>query len=221
MSITVDTAATSKDMTTLTHVKAMLGITTTTDDTLLDALIDQASDLIRKYCGRIFEQETVTETLPGTGTTRLTLERTPIVSVASVKVNNSAITASEFTIEDPDAGLLLRHDDGTPPSPASWALPGRLSDGLSLHLRHQSRSNNVEVKYVGGYKMPKDTKPDFPRDIEQACVDLVKATYLHRQDDPRIRTQKIGDASETLVTEAQLPPAAKDILDRWRRIYLT
>ena len=65
MSVTVVAQAGTWLLTTRDTVRAMLGITTTDDDGLLDDIIDRASRSIARETRRVFGVETVTETLDG------------------------------------------------------------------------------------------------------------------------------------------------------------
>ncbi len=218
MSITVDVAASETDLTAKAAFKVEMSISGAGDDDFINTLIAQASDAIRKFCGRKFERETITETLPGTGTTRLWLTRTPISSITSVTVDNATVASDEYTIEDSEAGLLLRHDDGSPPAPKSWALPGMLQWGLSRVPVKESGSNNITIAYISGYLLPSEDGRDLPEDIERACIDTVKALYQGRKDSGRVKSQKIGDAAETINIETGLSPNAELLLDPWRRL---
>ncbi len=218
MGITVDTAASETDLTAKAAFKVEMVISGSGDDDFINTLIAQASDAIRKYCGRKFERETITETLPGSGNTRLWLTRTPISSITSVTVNDSTVATDEYTIEDAEAGLLLRHDDGSPPAPKVWALPGMLSWGLSRAPIRESGSNNITIVYVSGYLLPAEDNRDLPEDIERACIDTVKALYQGRKDSGRIKSQKIGDAAETINLDTGLSPNAELLLNPWRRM---
>lgn len=216
--ITVDTAASDTNLTIRTTFKTEANVSGVTDDGFIDSLISQASDAIRKYCGRKFERESITETMPGTGSSRLLVTRTPIVTLTSVTVNGTLVDSDEYTLEDADLGLLLRHDDGTPPAPKPWSTPAYLHMGLSREIVKSSGSNNISVVYVAGYLLPGEGSPTLPSDIERACLDIIKARYLARENDPNIRSQKIGDASETRVAGDGLTVVAKTLLDPWRRI---
>jgi len=217
VSITVDTAAAETDLTVKATVKTEMSISGSGDDDFIDALITQVSAAIRKYCGRKFERESITETLPGSGTSRLFLTRTPIVSVTSVTVDNAAVASDEWTIEDADAGFLLRHDDGAPPAPEVWALPGMLQWGLSRARVKESGSNNITIVYVSGYLLPGEGSRTLPEDVERACIDTVKALYQGRKDSTRLKSQKVGDASEVIDIATGLSPTSEMLLNCWRR----
>ena len=68
----------------LEEVKLYLGMTVTTNDTLLEMLIDSASSYIESYTNRIFEIQEYTEIINGTGTNRLPVSYAPIFNVNSV-----------------------------------------------------------------------------------------------------------------------------------------
>src|SRR5262245_45704435 len=77
----------------------------TSKDSIIDALIVDASDEIQREFQFLCRQ-TYRETLPGYGSTRLMLSRTPIVSLSSVAHNSEPIT--DYVIENKEVGFLYR-----------------------------------------------------------------------------------------------------------------
>lgn len=152
MAITVSTTARSFRLTRKEYVKLLLGISASTDDELLDALIDGASAAIRSYCNREFVRQAYTETLSGFGGIHLMLERTPIVTVSAVSRNGDVVT--DYSIAKRDAGWLYRQ--------AGWLWDVQVWPGLSggggfldfgSPLPRQEEPL-VSVDYVAGYISP-------------------------------------------------------------------
>ena len=213
MPITVNTAADDQRLTTLSRVKLELGISNNDSDQLLNGYIKQASDLITRYTGRVFAEETVTETLPSNGDPILVLERTPISSVTQIKYDGSTVSSTEYLIQDPEAGILFKENGWT---------------STILYVSHITRwptrfgKYDWSVQYVAGYKLPNSSAPDLPEDVERACLDTVKAWYHDREENPNVVSQKTGDASETRFKSADgsagVPPVTLKMLERWRRV---
>lgn len=202
------TSATSKQLTTVTAIKAELGITDTTQDALLGSLIDQASDAIADYCGRPFAREVYKETIPGHGSNRLVLNRTPIVSVASVVADSEIIL--DYLIEDPGAGILYRKTGWRWTPPIGWNITYFPLSGQEELL--------FAVQYAAGYLLPADTGRTLPQSIEKACIETVKLWYLGRDRDQALASEKFGDLQSNYNQVQGFPPSAVQLLVPWRRI---
>lgn len=81
--------------TTLTSLKAHLGITDTAQDTVLTSLIETATELIDTDLGENLEIRTKTRRIDGSGTNRIIMENT-INSVIYVK---DVYTLSTYTVD--------------------------------------------------------------------------------------------------------------------------
>ena len=142
------------DLTDLDTVKAWLGVTTATSDTLLGGLITAVSSFVANYLGRQILTASYVETYRGNGQCELLLRNFPITAVTSVAFAGQTITAAA----DPVAltsGVLF--DDRT------LTLIGyRFPTGLP-----------VVVSYTAGYATP-------PPDIGQAAVELVGEAFRRR-----------------------------------------
>ena len=183
--ITYRTYPTSTLLTTKRRVKVELGLslTDTSKDELLDDLIAEASASIEGYCGRAFGRAAVTETLPGTGRTRLMITRTPVVTVTSVAYNDSTISSSEYVIEDADAGFLYR-DDGWYWTVAqdAGALVPRYVPSLGI--------NDYTVQYTGGYLLPGD-------DVHAATLTMATSTACLKDSGSNLPLLVAGDRITT------------------------
>jgi hypothetical protein len=122
---TVTQAANNYDLTDLPTAKDELSIKTldTSNDPFLKRAISQASALISNYCNRVFQVESISETIyidqdpypyqvPG-GVQPLQLSRWPLFAVASVKqvlsatVTNTLVAGRDYKVI-PATGLLIR-----------------------------------------------------------------------------------------------------------------
>lgn len=227
MSITVVEQAGTWFLTTLARVKAELGITETTDDTMLIDLIDRASSAIAEETGRVFGVETVTETLDGSGSRLLGLSRTPIIEVVTVTEDDVEIT--DYSVEDKRVGALYRA--------AGWGRSGGLrmwgSEAFSSGyiLPGIGASLRYAVTYQAGYVLPVEASPylmpgyddaqNLPGAVEQACLETVKAWYMDRDADPGVSSVQVGQLKVSYRNEdgsigGSLPAAA---LGRLRNYY--
>lgn len=120
-------------ITTLATVKEYLGLTGTEEDSLLNRLIDWATDFIHSYCGRIFPQGSYDEYYDGDGTEGLLSQQFPIVSVSSLEVDGVVKDSTSLVIYAPLG--LIRLKSGTFPK----------------------GKQNVRLQYTAGYAtLPKD-----------------------------------------------------------------
>src|SRR5581483_4195480 len=103
---------TSYDLTTLAIVKDELGITGTKSDATLKRYLSSASASAAQYCNRVFPVETIKDQIwaqrdryprivPG-GIPALKLSRFPIVTVASVTEDGTALVQDTDFIIDAD-----------------------------------------------------------------------------------------------------------------------
>jgi hypothetical protein len=120
-------------LTTLATVKEYLGLTGTGEDSLLNRLIDWATDFIHSYCGRTFPQGSYDEYYDGDGTDTLLSHQFPIVSVNSLEVDGTVKDSTSFVLYAP-LGII------------------RLKSGVFPRGK-----KNVRLQYTAGYAtIPKD-----------------------------------------------------------------
>ncbi len=120
-------------LTTVANVKAYLGITGSTDDALIENLIDRVTDFIKRYCNREFTKSNYDEYYDGNGTGCLFLPNYPVVSVASLEIDGIIKASTDYAIYA-DAGMVRLKNE-------------KFTDGVL----------NVHVTYTAGYAtVPKD-----------------------------------------------------------------
>jgi len=148
----------------LTTVKARLGITDTTDDTLLTNMIAHASGRFDVQCRRLFTRTVNKEDEFVGDDTELRLICYPIETVASFHLKYDE---TEGWVLESDVDYLIRR--------------GSL---ISLHGKLASEAEQLKVTYTGGYVLP-GTAPvgsevALPSEIEQGCVEQVSYWYQNR-----------------------------------------
>lgn len=216
MTVTITSASTDFRLTTLSRVKDELSISSTSSDAYLSTLILEASDFITDYTNRDFAKQAYTESIGATGTPMMVLDRAPIVSISQIRYNGSTVSSTAYSISNANAGTIQK-DDGWADSQIYHQNINAFPTGYAKKL--------WEIDYVAGYKLPNSTDtgtsaPALPYDIQRACVEIVKASYLRKGQDPMVKSQKTGDASETLFDGAftsAIPPLATSILSGWIR----
>lgn len=162
MPLTVTTVAPTLRLTTLAAVTAELG-QASSDNALVNTLIDQASSAIVAYCHRPFARETMTETLPGFNDMRLQLGRTPVVSVTAVTIYGQIITG--YGVESADRGWLYftsYSGSGNAWDREQWPSSQLRNAGLSASGRFMDMGTPlprqdepvISIDYTGGYILP-------------------------------------------------------------------
>ena len=159
MTLTVTTAAPKTRLTTVARVKAELGITASTDDTLLGDLVDRASAAIVSYCHRVFAREAIYETMGGFGDIHMQLGRTPIAGTPSTVYQNEGDTGTgtlltDWSVGDKMRGWLYRRLGWTWTAQRNGGLMasgGWLDNGFPLANQEEPQ---FQVTYVAGYLMP-------------------------------------------------------------------
>lgn len=175
---------------TLETLRDELGLADNSQDGRLERYDLQASAAIQAYCDREFRKEATTERLQGSGTQRLVLSRTPLVSIASVVIDGETIDADEYEIEDAAAGILYR-ENGWP------RLDNVVAGSISRDSMAGTGKADIVVTYTGGYVLPNDTvgTRNLPVELEQACILTVTSLFRGRGRDRAVASKATGDAS--------------------------
>jgi uncharacterized phiE125 gp8 family phage protein len=202
---TVTTAPEYTALTTLDRVKLELDIDTDANDILLTSKIREASGDIEAQLSRTLCRAGITERFWGEPycTEFLILNRWPVVSIASVTVDDVAVDSDEYRV-DLETGQLFRLDASGYPSVWAWC-------------------KDILVVYTAGYLMPEDSSPTLPAALEGAAVDLVSSYWQQRGRDPRVRAEDIpGIASVqywvgSIGSSGELPPSVMTKIAPYRR----
>lgn len=203
--------------TRLTTPAAVLAYLPTADPARVDALIDGASAFISAHTHRVWGRETVIETLPGSGTRYLGLQRAPVLSVGTVTEDGGTIT--DYSVADVDAASLYRADGW------SWRS-GRLWEPISYssgYILPGGGDQRYTVSYTAGYGLPGGTVTPvtLPADVQQAAIVTVQAWYQAAARDPNVTRKQVGDVSISYGAVASsamgLPPLAEALLRPWVR----
>jgi hypothetical protein len=116
-------ALASNALTTVSAVKTYMGVTSSTDDDLIETMVNNVSDQIERWCDRSFVSQSFTEYLDAYGTRTIAVQNPPLVSVDLVAFGTQdAITvtsavdsdiAATVAIEGDQARLYRVQEDGT------------------------------------------------------------------------------------------------------------
>lgn len=181
------------------YVKTMIGIAAadTSQDDLLDLMIDSATSTINDYVGYPLLKpsgDPTAEYYSGDGSPNLVLKRRPVQSVASIYVDPtgawgqgpSAFAATTLLVAGTDYALNLERD-------ANKGMAGivrRLATSVEVGwptwsdsrgtLTSYGRSKigwpvgdgNIKVTYTAGFTSLTDTTFPVPPSVQQACANL-------------------------------------------------
>lgn len=166
-------------LTTLDHLKEVLGITTNTENTLLENIIDRSTDIIESYCNNRRFKSTVyaNEEYDGTNTRFINAKQYPITAVISYQENNG--TAGTPDWDDLQSDFVKYVDDGQGPGQFFYDI------GFVRGIR------NYRFSYTAGYTT-------IPYDLEEACLELCVWIYKDRQN-KGMQSETLGEYSYTKV----------------------
>lgn len=160
--------------TTKALVKSDLDITTTTQDSLIDAYIVDASAIIDNFVGYTFTQGTHTEyrDMSDNPDTRVIyLKYRPLVSITSVTDNHGD---GDVLTEDEDYYIYT-------------------DESKITFMTEYIGKKILEIIYVAGYDITTNDVSNLPQDIEWACRKLVITMYQERQTGGKpIKKESIG-----------------------------
>jgi len=213
----VTVAATHKKLAALADLKAQLGISGSGSDTELGKVIARRSAAMAAWCrlaqdqtgARSFGRETLEVTWlaaeDGFRPPGLLLPwRVPVVSVASVVENGVTLDAAQYRLHGGAAMLERIDDDGETPIP--WS------------------ARKIVVTCAAGWVCYDEASPTVPEEVQAACLEECKATWLARDRDPLLRSEQVPDvyavqysaAGGGLETEGGLLPSTAELLAAYR-----
>jgi hypothetical protein len=201
------------DLISLDDLKLALGITGTTEDAQLQAMITMQSRLIAEYCDRRFGMAEVLETfsfdpyesLP----TRqaLTLSLYPVSEI--FELSTAGATAADYEFDPRSGRLWLSRDQYWNYNPG-WYGP-------------YSYLGPVMVTYSGGYDLPEQA----PARLQKAVIEAVRDGRTSGARDPSIREVQHGDtrisyftSSTSSASEGFLSAPVIDLIKPYRRLHV-
>jgi hypothetical protein len=178
---------------TVDNVKSYIGINTidSTEDALIETLIDAVSTMFVSYCGRGFESATYTEYYSGNDYPNTVYTNNfPIITVSGIYDDTSWTFGSDTLI----SGSNYMVDDIS-----ITLLPGYV---------FSAGKKNIKVIYTAGYST-------IPSDIKQACIEEAARKYK-RKDRIDISAISLSNESISMFSDEFLP-ATKIVLNRYKR----
>ncbi len=175
----------AREFSTVSEVRAFIGLKTTDDDPVLAAIILRTTAWIENYTSRTFLQDTYSERRDAPGGDTLVLRHRPVTAVASVVLGN--------------------------PGQAPWTAVPNLdyyfTESSLVWLRNPPRGRGqVLVNYTAGYEV-------LPWEIRDACVQITAWRYKEGRRVAE-KSKLVGNETITYLTDA-VPEAVKKTLDQW------
>lgn len=154
----------------LSAIKARLGLTDATDDTLLTNFIALISGLFEQKLRRKLDRQANVAEEFDAHSTELRVQRYPLEAVASFHLKTDE---TEGWVAQTDVEYLIRASSQGVPCVVTLATP--IGDALQ----------RIKITYTGGYVLP-GTSPGagqtaLPSEIEQACIEQVAWLYQNRE----------------------------------------
>jgi len=161
------------------------------DESFAEELINQASAMAERYCGRALASQSVTSVVDAPGGIALVLPQYPVSSVSNIYID----TAREFGADTEVTDYYLEEETGIILRDAGFGAGKRI----------------VKVVYTAGYAT-------VPADLAEAVVELVNWLWgRQRNQSVGIRVSRGLDGVET-EHELTMPLATQRALERYRRI---
>ena len=195
-------------------VKEFLGITASTDDTLIGNILDRTTRMIQQYCGRDLMEATYTdEPYLGDGVSMdLILRQYPLTSITSITEILDLLSGSTLVLTV-NLHYKILHS-GLSENPG---IVRRL-DGYWT----KARVDNFLVTYVAGF-----ASGSIPKDLVQAEIDWCSYIYKNRDMRVGVSSYRIGSYSVNYKDDANagdgsglnlgLPPSeVRMVLDNYK-----
>ena len=198
-------------LTTLASVKIHLGISGSTEDDLLNQLIDCVDSVIHHYTGRkSFESASRTEYLDGNGKDELFLAHRPLTSVTGVWVDPDGYYG-KGTDAFPSANEWTEGSYFVPQS--EEAAEQNASMLVAINRVWPEGRGNIKVTYTAGYET-------IPADLELAANTLIALIRKGAEEGGMLASERLDQYAYQLLTHdnSNLTPEAgtvRSILSRY------
>lgn len=214
-------------LTTLSDLKLTLGITDSTEDSLLTLLITQVSNFIEEYCGRTFASTSYTEYYCGNNQPFIVLNQRPVTAIASVYLDDNALwgqaplsfAAGTLLTAGVDYALDIDQPDGSSRSGrlynanGYWDAPFTHTPGIITSFLGPFKGN-IKITYTAGYS-------SVPTALALECNMAIAKIRQMAQYGMAIASQSYEEYSIAFMADAQrhmLSPEVRSVLARYRNI---
>lgn len=183
-------------------------------------LINAASDFFESQTNREFARvDIVKEPQPTFGTTRLRVDRTPIVSITLIEFDEGPLTVDDFTIDDADAGLIFK--------PSGWLWTAHTAPDISRTVLPGTERKLTEITYRAGFVLPQqdgDANPpvdgdarDLPFDLERAVMSIMQQMRGALNRDPSVIEERLLSWRAKYNTNQFTNPFVETVIRKYER----
>jgi hypothetical protein len=193
-----------KNLTTKERVKSLLGLTSTTHDTVIDQLVASVSGFIYGYTNRNFDEVDYVEVVDGSGIHELYLRNYPVIALTSTKYRSGNVASPDWTDFQANTVSLTDSEMGE-----------LYFDGLC-----PKNKKNIQITYTAGYLIDFDhptdiTKHNLPADLSGVADNLVVRAFNKRKS-TGITQESLEGA--VIMWQGTMDLYDKNILDRYSKI---
>lgn len=184
----------------LQDAQLYLKISGTSEDNILNFLINEVSAMVNGFCGRHILQKSYTEYYDGDGSTELILKNHPLITLTSLHIsddtrtfNSSTLITNSYVFQNKASGILKLD---------------QYNAEQNIFLKGNA---NIKIVYTAGY-----ASTAIPYDIQQAFKIILGYFYQKfKNQNHQIQSINIG-ANTTTFLVTDLPSSAKAILNRYK-----
>lgn len=208
-------------LTTRDRLTAFIGLTdlTAAQNTVIDLIIDGASDWVEAYCQRSFARTDFTnEMYDGNDSPYLMLRNYPIDMDQTFTVDQRTTALDSADWESIDSENYFKHPiEGY----LNFPLAGHGVGGGGVF---RVGTQNYRVTYTAGYYLPQDASytqgaaDSLPVDIEMAVWKMCAGVWNDRRGDTNVTEESIGAYSVKYAKESFEDERILDILNKYSRI---
>ncbi len=207
---------TQYDCTTLERAALRLRVSST--DAELPAQLTAASQALADWLGyELYLRESVEETVPSEGGRYLVLRAGQVRQVARVVVEGRELPATEYRLDSPRQGRLVRRR-------GRWPFTGDWSSGVAPVPLTSVDTGQVVVSFSAGWRTPGQVslvlaadptstlQSELPAVLEEACLTTLTSLRTGAGRDSSVTSRTVGSASVTWdPTRTAVPALARQL----------
>lgn len=197
-------------LTTVARLKAYLGISASTYDSVLEVIINALTDFIENECDRRFKQTAYSGTkLDGKGSNEIVLPQWPVSSTATLKLyeRSGGTFGSDDWSEVDSSSYRIDYDSGI----------------IRGNFKFAKGFQNYKIDYTAGYNF--DVNAGTPiylsaiglSDLELICWKLASREFAKRKGGGDISSIRLYNYSVSFTKEAYSDDEVKEVLFKYKK----
>jgi len=185
-----------------------IGLSTSSDlDTLIDAINEEASDLVDRYCRRDFAYHSgVTEHYDGTGRKTFATQGYPIVDISGLTYNNNELSGAgeDYRIKK---ATTIGSDSVSGATPSNAGILEKYAGVW------REGWENIEITYTYGFENPPPQIRGLVEDMVVNVLQRIQQSY----ESEGVQSVSMDGFSVSYEQKPYLKDEHKDVLDSYRR----